>query len=521
MKIKIKGVLIFIILCIISSPVTFSVSVKKYKIEKLDFISKGKTDARMVRQKITPIDTDKLYASLEDMEAYLDGIKQELVNTRLLTDISYYYDMSEVLDDGTQLVTAAFSFNDTKSLIIFPCPTIDSNKGSSLTIALQDQNFLGLMNPLKLGIIGKLGTEEEPDNMSKLTLGGYFLYDYPFSIGKTKNTWLNMFNISWTVDEGKPDFSATSGLDIGIPVGKNFLKLDFMQTVSQDSDYKKYDDDLYFTETGRVSLPLMLGMLNKKAPVIYTPFVEATHNWDFDGINRNNRKLRDTPKVTVGQRTVINGMNWNGNFRNGYFISTTQSIARKFNLDKLSEMLVPYFSANARFYKSYKTIIGIEANVNFFMTENSVVNIGYRLRGILDKQRFKGFYVDEDNYALETTSALTFNLGMPVRLITTHWLQWFNKTDTESGMGKLLSYLDFELHVAPFVDIGLLKNRATGEYFSISHGLYTGGVELILYPEKWKSYAIRASVGFDLSRHRNWRAPEKNYEIFLGIGHLF
>ena len=131
------------------------------------------------------------------------------------------------------------------------------------------------------------------------------------------------------------------------------------------------------------------------------------------------------------------------------------------------------------------------------------------------------YFIDDDNYALETETALTVNIGIPIHLFSTHWLEWFNIENTDSGVGKLLNFLGFELHLSPFLDIGILKNRATNEYFSIKNGLYAGGFELILYPEKWKSYAIRASLGFDLSKNKKWRSPTKDYELFIGVGHLF
>ena len=520
MKIKINF-LIFIIMHYFCQSFIFAFPTEKYKLESVQFISNGKTNTSILQQKINPIDTEKIYASLEELESTLAYIKQELENTRLLSEITYTYELSEFQENGIRLVTAIYSFNDTNSLVIIPCPSVDSNSGSSLRLILQDQNFLGLMNPLKLGLIGQLGTEEEPDNMSKISLGGYFNYAYPFSVGKTKNSWLNMFSINWTVDEGIPDFAAASGIDIGIPIGNNILKFDFIQSVLQNSDYRKYEDSLYFIETGRVSMPIRLGSLSDKAYVTYTPFLQATYYWDFDGINDLNKKLRDTPKVTAGQTVSVNKINWTGNFRNGYAIYAMQALTRNFYSHRLSTMYIPYISLNASFYHSYKNMIGIEANIHFFSMMNSVMNIGPQLRGILDKQVFRGYFIDDDNYALETETALTVNIGIPIHLFSTHWLEWFNIENTDSGVGKLLNFLGFELHLSPFLDIGILKNRATNEYFSIKNGLYAGGFELILYPEKWKSYAIRASLGFDLSKNKKWRSPTKDYELFIGVGHLF
>ena len=80
---------------------------------------------------------------------------------------------------------------------------------------------------------------------------------------------------------------------------------------------------------------------------------------------------------------------------------------------------------------------------------------------------------------------------------------------------------------APFVDAALIENRSTGNVFFYKEGIYTCGLEVLVYPAKWKSFVVRGSIGIDVSRkvlngHKGfdstWRSPSKNYEIYFGLG---
>ena len=494
---------------------------KRFRLLNITFHPEGRIE-RSALLRYLRIDMAHIYDSQEELEQFLDSVHQRLENSRFFEQISHTYSVSAYTDDGIDLVDAEFSFTVSNSLLAFPSPSFDSNTGTKLSLIVRDQNFMGLMRPLMFSIIGQLGTEEEPENTSKVTGGFAFYNELPFSMGKTQNSWFNAVNFAWTIGDSSPSFNFRSGINVGIPVGKkkNILNFNFTQSVVHDFHYKKYDDELYFIESGSVSLPLTIATINKKAPLIYTPFIRASYTWDTDGISEANTKLNGTPRLSVGQTTSITHINWEGNFRKGYAFSTTQSISRDFHAKKTEKMIIPLFSISWRNYLSWK-YAGIYTNFSFFATHNDSINTGNLLRGILDKQVFRSYRIDNDNYALATPSAFTANIDIPLHIITTDWLKWFHISDSSSGFGKLLSYLDFELQVSPFLDIALIKNRATGKAYSIEDGLFSTGLEFLVYPQRWKSYVIRASLGFDISRHSEWRSPRKDYELFIGIGHHF
>jgi hypothetical protein len=55
--------------------------------------------------------------------------------------------------------------------------------------------------------------------------------------------------------------------------------------------------------------------------------------------------------------------------------------------------------------------------------------------------------------------------------------------------------INFDLHVAPFIDMALFNNPKTQEPFSFENMLIGGGIEVIVYPLSFRSLFLRASVG--------------------------
>ena len=122
-----------------------------------------------------------------------------------------------------------------------------------------------------------------------------------------------------------------------------------------------------------------------------------------------------------------------------------------------------------------------------------------------------------NGYAAKSAAAMIFNLDVPIKILTTDWEKW--------GFGFLRSF-NFELQIAPFVDIALEANRATGRVFDPRDGFYCAGVEVLLFPQKWKSVQIRASAGVDIGRallknwiDTSWRdVNSSKKELTIGIG---
>ena len=497
----------------------------KYQIQSVVFNSQGITRPEMIQRKILPIEYNTVFESKQAFDEYVASVKQQIENLRLLENISYIYYVAELSPDQIYHMTVDFTFSDSKSRILIPYPSADSNEGIKFSVVFTDSNFLGLTNPFFLVTSVQFGTEKDPDDYSDITPAVTVGYNYPFSIGKTKNSWLNSIDFAWTIGDSSPKFNLNTGVDVGIPLGENFFHIAFLQSAVMDPKFEKYDDKLYFKEFGKLSLPLTVGEVSN-SPVIYTPFVSAAYNWDKNGINKANYKLHPSPALTAGQTITLNHINWSGNFREGYFFTTTQSITRDFSKSSMSKMFSPLISANGSIYKGFG-MVGLEANASFFATLNAVRNIGFQIRGVLDLQTFAPpFFVNDDNYALETDSAIVFNVELPIHIITTNWRKWFHAEDSDSKMATMMEMLDFELQLSPFFDMGLIKNKVSGNAFKPKEGLYGAGIEAIVYPAKWRSHVVRVSLGFDIGKKflntdTSWRRPKKSYELFVGLGHMF
>lgn len=517
---------VFFFLCLF-----FSLSAEQYRIADVIFDSKEKTDPKMLQRKISPIDKKRVFSSEESLEEYLAFIKQQLVNTRLLENIEYSWEPSGQKEGDVLLVSARYSFEDSKSFVLVPFPTYSSNSGLKFTLMVSDQNFLGKTNPFFFYPTCNFGTEDEPDNLSKITPGFGFEYSFPFNVGPVAASWDNLAFLNWTIGESMPEFSVMTGPSLAIPVGNKSLNVSFKQSAIGKKDFKKYGDTPFFTEYAKVALPLTIATIGTATPLVYQPYVKASYNWDTDKIAADDNRISATPKLTLGQTTHVNGMDWIGNFRSGYAFSSTQAISKSFKNDGLSSGIIPYVDCDVKLFKAWK-YAGLAANLYFFTMfkadgnkdESQLINIGPRLRGALDKQVFdtsNGYaFLDDYNLALETEQAVVFSLETPFHLFTTNFKGFFNAVNVE-------------MQLSPFVDVALLKNRAVkngvsaGKIFSIKQGIYCAGIELLVFPAHFKSYVLHGSIGFDVGKYiikdydDSWRKAEKGWEFSVGFGHHF
>lgn len=500
---------------------------KQYIIHNVIYDSKGITKDFALKRNVN-VDYSKTFKSEDELNTYIQYLTQQLENTRLLEDISYSYDFLEETD-GLIPVDVTIHVSDSSHFLMLPKPNYNSNSGFNIELAIKDTNFLGFMNTLNFDINMDYKTNTGSDD-NKITLGSNFQYNYPFSIGVTEDTWTNNFSINWTIGESAPDFSYSTGIICAIPFGRNYLRTTFMQSLTRKGSYTDYDDDFYFTEYLGISLPLTIGRINDIIPVYYTPSFDITFNWDADGINPLNGGLLG-PSMAIKQNINVSNVNWKGNFREGYSFELYHYFSYNFNSRNFS----PFLSIDFNAFKAFKY-----AGINFRAYGYGVLNdrqnnIGGRLRGIVDGQYFADGSLGK---ALETNLAVSFNLDIPIHIITTDWLGWgealFGPYDELSpGMQKvcwlphkLFSYLDFELQISPFVDIGLTKNIASGRSFNPKDAFIASGLEVLVYPTRFRSYVVRGSFGVDVGRKvlskfldTDWRDMNaKAYELSIGLG---
>lgn len=549
MTYRLKKILSTILLCFAfniyaqNSAENLNNSNLKYKINSVNYDINGNTKSKVIEKKLT-IDFERIFSTKEDFEKYLSDLKQELLNKRLFDKVNFVY-VENKIEENISYNDITFIIVDSKSMLALPKPNYSSNEGFELKIKMKDENFLGFMNTLGVDVNLKLGNKDAPDDFSKVTAGFNFSYDFPFYIGNTINSWNNKLDFDWEIGNSKPNFSYDTGITVGIPFGRNQINLTATQSIKQDSEYAKFGDELYFAESTSLSIPLVLGYIGNTTAVKYTPSVSFNYNWDTNGINESNTDLSQTPTLKIAQKISLNKVNWTNinNFRKGFYIDINQTIGWDYSAKSVSEKVVASIDANAKYFHSWN-FMGFSINSEFFAGLNTNKKIGSSIRGALDYQKYSSIYspIDSNNYALETPVALCLNIDFPIHIITTDWMNWgyslFGSYEEKSKFvktiawlpHKLFKYLDFELQLSPFLDIGLIKNRANQRMLNFKEGIYTTGVEMLLWPSKWKSYVVRISFGYDISNKfmngnlgfdSSYRNPNKNYEFFFGLGTHF
>jgi hypothetical protein len=115
-------------------------------------------------------------------------------------------------------------------------------------------------------------------------------------------------------------------------------------------------------------------------------------------------------------------------------------------------------------------------------------------------------------------TGFVMNLDFPIRVLQTNWRSW-GKALFKRDMPTWFGFLDFEMHLVPFVDIALY---GADDYcvFHLDDGFYSAGLEVVVYPDKMRSIQVRASAGLDLGARlleQDWRS-KKGPEIEIGIG---
>lgn len=412
---------------------------------------------------------------------------------------------------------------DSKHLLIVPYPKFSSSDGFNFKIKMKDMNFIGTMSPLTADLVFAVEPDDKDEDKTNVVLGVNFDYNYPFPAGPFDASWNNKLGIDWTIGESVPEYDATTGFTFELPFDTFSLVLDLKQSIRRNTDYREYGDTVYATSAATLSLPVTVAQIDNWADVKWTPYTEISVNYDLDGISRDNDDL-SSPTLTFGHSVSTGRVDWLGNFRRGVNLSLGQSVGYNFQRGEY----MPKVSAEAEAFASLG-FAGVNARVGAFAAMNTRENVGSKLRGIRKDQK----YADINRKALETKAAIVMSLDIPIHIVTTDWEGWIKHIfGEESWMAEHFGWMrtfDFELQLSPFGDFALTRNEATGKAFAIKDGWYACGLEVLVYPKKWRSIVVRGSFGIDAGRKivkkvssklfdDSWRKNGSAYEMYIGVG---
>lgn len=497
---KILFCFLFLLLPVLFFSESYKIKNAEYDISGSGFKIFGKTREYPLSRKF-PLDTHKIFDSRENLEIYLDNYKKSLESSRDFDEVILTYEAGPASDDLYEVIVL-LTIKDSHHFLLMPYPRYSSNDGISLKLKAKDTNFLGTLNTMNAEMNFKY-------NDKTFKPGFNFNFDAPFGLGPFDALFVNDYSLNYAITDEYHGFEwdTETGLELSLPFKRISLTMGLYQYTHRNFSYKEYDDEIYFSERFNLGLPVRIATLSNFSSIYYSPSASITWNWDFDGINPENDSLSG-PEVTFSHSLSNSKINWEHNFRKGYSLSLDNSFS--YNIQRND--IVPSVSFHGQFFWNYQANtqeiwdrFGICSNIKVFHYFDIPSNtykygnsIGDDLRGILDDN----YFGNEKPYGT-ASSAIVINLDFPHNVFTAHFPK---------------EILDFNFQFSPFYDMALVYDRNENRYFNFKDGFYCAGFEFLIYPLKWSSITVRASLGIDLSQNIFVEGLKNNKEIFIGIG---
>lgn len=470
---------------------------KGYRIETVTYDIKGSTREYPLSIAV-PIDTNRVFATEIQLNAYLEDLAVRLNNQRVLESATVEPSYGIENTEGLIPVELMIHTVDTWNIIALPYPSYDSNSGFELKLKFKNYNFFGSMQVLTGDI------NYQADNDGKTAITSNLNFSIPFRAWGYDSSW--SADISVELPENQlPLWTFTTGFNLAFPIGWTSIICGFDQSLvinDRDSDDVYYSGDEYYLENELyANVPFTLYSFEHIGDLKLTPSVSVDFNWAFDGIQ--NEDLLG-PTVSWGYGLSLGRIDWVGNYRHGFTAETTTNWS--FNLDhgnSIDTSIDGYVSGYTAFFNR----LGLTGRVLAFynLDGDTSKTAGNEMRGILSER-------------LQTDTAVTINFDLPVSILRVNFREMTGVSWTE--------YIGFEMHASPFFDMTLSHDQKTGRNYSLADAWYSGGLELIVYPAKMRSIYGRISVGYDLEHvlttgslsgysDRDGKAVR---EMFLGIG---
>ncbi|AIN93947.1 hypothetical protein H0R90_09820 [Treponema putidum] len=460
-----------------------------YKIDIVEYSIKGLTKAGHLSAKV-PIDKNRIFASREELDAYILGLNTELNNIRTIERHEINFEFLEP-KNNIILVKLKIYVKDTWNIIAIPYPSFDSNKGLEFKIKLKDFNFLGTLEPLTIDLIYNRNNEGK----SSFEFGSGFAL--PFYINPVRLLWSSSEWISINQDK-KLDFEFETGLSASSKLGVDWITLTAGIKQSIDVSASPSEKDYYLTNGFYTSLTFDIYKNQTLGSITWTPYFGINGNWKFKKMTDEKRKgLNINWSHSLGMGKV----NWINNFRQGFAASFDNSY--EYNTYRKGHVDVSFNLETKGFY-SFLDRVGLYGRCDFYynLFNKTSEKSGKILRGIL-------------NNRIKTDTAFSFNFDVPIKIGVFKW-------EEITGV-EWTRFFGFELHVTPFLDMALVHDTESNTYYNPKYGWYSGGFEIIMYPVKMRSIYARISYGHDLREIKNKDGYAKRdgrpvSEIFIGIG---
>jgi len=439
--------------------------------------------------------TGQEITGLSNLEKYVLDKTQILYNERVLDSVSIEYFIGQIREDGKYPVDLAINVKDTWNIIVLPRPMYSSNSGFEITIKARDYNFLGTMSPLRLD----LGYRYDEEGRNHIL----FLLDSNISFRFLNFNWnfkfVNDFNY-------RPDmelpfyYKNTTGLSVDLPVKFTTLTVGFDEDFIANEEntdenkpfYGNFQEGLYMSSILYVSWKIPTGIYAGQGEVVYTPGLSARFNHEFPQWPLD--ETRKGAVLTFKHNLGFNRVDWIGNFQKGFDVSAYNS--SDFNFFKSAIDKNPwtiYLALSGKGYFIITDFFGVSGRFmyrHWFLSEYGHTDAGDVLRGVLDRDKSADYM-------------FSLNLDFPARVLRFSPSVWFNRPK--------LRIFNFDLHLSPVFDTAFYQPHVDKDASNPSF-LATGGIEIIVFPEFFRSLYLRVSMGWNLSDFTGLR----DSEIFIG-----
>jgi hypothetical protein len=473
-----------------------------FVIRSLDFQVQGRTRAFALAQKLEadgPV-VGRIFADRAALDSFVADKRQILVNNRVLASARAHVDFQPNEGGGSD-VALLFIVADTQNLIVLPEPKYDSNTGLTLYLKGRDYDFFGTMQTLELNLsyVNETVNNRYFEAATDFSLP-FRAFDADWSFGFFEDAGL------WTTGTAKSSSAASITYVIpglGFPARIKAIQGLYYNddlpntTIGQDPLYES--DPWYLSESIAAQAIVPLGiLLGPFGALSLTPKLGLTENW------WPNTKLlylnRRGPALAIEGDLNAGRVDWDGNMQRGavFFasVANTYYAASSDTVADLELKLEGHWAWGRKVGLSAR-LVALDRFLGHFPADD-MTDLGVYLRGVIDARA-------------QGAAGAFINVSVPVKLF-----------DFPTHVFLRKDWLDFEFQAAPFVDAAITVPDWSSAASS-SRFWGTGGLEFLIFPKAFRSFILRASVGWDLAtvaRTGSLTALTsdgyKPYEIFIG-----
>ena len=456
---------------------------------------------------------------IENLDIYIADKRQLLMNQRVLEEVEIEYSTGGSEEDGDLPVKLLIHATDSFNFVILPYPKYDSNDGLSITLKMRDYNFLGTMSALRVD----LGYESKSNDN---TINFVIDTDIPFQAFGLD--WSFNFDHEFKYTFGKPLFyQNVTGVSLKLPWELTTFTVGFNQYITVNEENSDDNIDFYglaeryygpyaATElfaNWKIPFGIFIGSFGE---IAYTPGISGKISYPYGKMDEPRK-----PVTTFSHSLGFGRIDWIGNLRKGLSVSLSNDFSWYF--DRPDVPLEISLSLEGTVHKPFSKYFGISSRLSYRQWWRHSENRGWLpyysagdlIRGVL-------------NDDLRADYMVSLNVDFPIRVLRFWPSEWFNKPK--------LHFFDFEMFFSPFMDFGLVQGpyNATkkdpwdgNKFLSLGDMIATAGMEVIVFPAFFRSFYIRASLGYNLRRIKNegfnykWGFFPKWDEIFIGVDHHY